>query len=65
MSAIAGVFNDPREVLARLVEAFVATIFANPELAAVYDTERVNLGPSGGTCCAIRSAPSSTPGSGH
>lgn len=46
MSAIAGVFNDPREVLARLVEAFVATIFANPELAAVYDTERVNLGPA-------------------
>lgn len=46
MSAIAGVFTDPREVVSRLVEAFVATIFANPELAAVYDTERVNLGPA-------------------
>jgi AcrR family transcriptional regulator len=46
MSAIAGVFDNPREVLTRLVEAFVATVFANPELAAVYDTERVNLGPA-------------------
>ncbi|WP_084014133.1 TetR/AcrR family transcriptional regulator [Mycolicibacter kumamotonensis] len=43
MSAIASVFADPREALARLVEAYVATVFANPELAAVYDTERVNL----------------------
>lgn len=43
MAAITGVFADPREALSRLVEAFVATIFANPELAAVYDTERVNL----------------------
>jgi AcrR family transcriptional regulator len=46
MSAIAGVFAEPREVVARLVEAFVATNFANPELAAVYDTERVNLAPA-------------------
>ena len=43
MSAIASVFADPREALTRLVEAYVATVFANPELAAVYDTERVNL----------------------
>lgn len=43
MSAIASVFADPRETLTRLVEAWVATVFANPELAAVYDTERVNL----------------------
>lgn len=46
MSAIAGVFAEPEEALHRLVEAYVATVFANPELAAVYDTERVNLAPS-------------------
>ncbi len=43
MAAIAGVFAEPREALTRLIEAYAATLFANPELAAVYDTERVNL----------------------
>lgn len=46
MSAIAGVFAEPEEALRRLIEAYVATVFANPELASVYDTERVNLAPS-------------------
>ncbi|CAJ1493481.1 TetR/AcrR family transcriptional regulator [[Mycobacterium] kokjensenii] len=46
MSAIAGVFAEPDEALRRLIEAYVATVFANPELAAVYDTERVNLAAS-------------------
>lgn len=46
MAAIAGVFAEPAEALHRLVEAYVATVFANPELAAVYDTERVNLAPA-------------------
>ncbi|WP_353585452.1 TetR/AcrR family transcriptional regulator [Mycobacterium sp. UM_Kg1] len=46
MSAIAGVFAEPDEALRRLIEAYVATVFANPELASVYDTERVNLAPA-------------------
>ncbi|MGV0624389.1 TetR/AcrR family transcriptional regulator [Mycolicibacter minnesotensis] len=46
MSAIAGVFAEPNEALLRLIEAYVATVFANPELASVYDTERVNLAMS-------------------
>lgn len=46
MSAIAGVFVDPKETLLRLIEAYTATVFANPELAAVYDKERVNLAPA-------------------
>jgi len=46
MSAIAGVFVEPKETLSRLIEAYVATVFANPELTAVHDTERVNLAPS-------------------
>ncbi|MEO6792557.1 MAG: TetR/AcrR family transcriptional regulator [Mycobacterium sp.] len=45
MSAIAGVFVEPEDALTRLIEAYTATVFANPELAAVYDTERVNLAP--------------------
>lgn len=45
LSAVAAVFPDQREALGRLIEAFVATGFANPELAAVYDTERANLAP--------------------
>ena len=45
MAAVAGVFTDPQEALRRLIEAYVATVFANPELASVYDTERVNLVP--------------------
>ncbi|MGV0748940.1 TetR/AcrR family transcriptional regulator [Mycolicibacter minnesotensis] len=46
MAAIAGVFTEPDEALRRLIEAYVATVFANPELASVYDTERVNLAPA-------------------
>ncbi|WP_267878338.1 TetR/AcrR family transcriptional regulator [Mycolicibacter heraklionensis] len=46
MAAIAGVFAEPDEALRRLIEAYVATVFANPELASVYDTERVNLAPA-------------------
>lgn len=46
MSAVAGVFAEPDEALRRLIEAYVATVFANPDLAAVYDTERVNLAAS-------------------
>jgi AcrR family transcriptional regulator len=36
---------EPREALTQLVDAFVATSFANPELASVYYSERVNLTP--------------------
>lgn len=36
---------QPREALTELVDAFVATSFANPELASVYYSERVNLTP--------------------
>lgn len=46
MAAIAGVFDEPDQALHHLIEAYVATLFANPELAAVYDTERVNLAPA-------------------
>jgi AcrR family transcriptional regulator len=45
LSVILGVDTDPRSVLLRLIEAYVATSFANPELAFVYYTERVNLAP--------------------
>lgn len=45
LMAITGVFTDRRQVLARLIEALVATAFANPELSSVYYTERVNLAP--------------------
>lgn len=37
---------EPREALTQLVDAFVATSFANPELASVYYSERVNLAPA-------------------
>jgi AcrR family transcriptional regulator len=37
---------EPRSVLTRLVDAYVATSFANPELAVVYYAERVNLPPA-------------------
>jgi AcrR family transcriptional regulator len=37
---------DPRSVLTRLVDAYVATSFANPELAVVYYAERLNLAPA-------------------
>jgi AcrR family transcriptional regulator len=37
---------EPREALTQLVDAFVATSFANPELASIYYSERVNLTPA-------------------
>ena len=46
MSTILGTDAQPREVLIRLIEAYVATSFANPELAFVYYAERVNLAPA-------------------
>lgn len=46
LSAIVGVFADPREALSRLAHAYVATVFCNPEVAACYDTEWVNLTPT-------------------
>jgi AcrR family transcriptional regulator len=46
LSVILGADAAPRRVLIRLVEAYVATSFANPELAFVYYTERVNLAPA-------------------
>jgi AcrR family transcriptional regulator len=46
LSAILGTLTEPRQVLTLLIEAYVATSFANPELAAVYYTERVNLAPA-------------------
>jgi AcrR family transcriptional regulator len=46
LSAILGALTEPRHALTVLIEAYVATSFANPELAAVYYTERVNLTPA-------------------
>jgi AcrR family transcriptional regulator len=43
LSAILGDLREPRQMLTALIEAFVATSFANPELASIYYTERVNL----------------------
>jgi AcrR family transcriptional regulator len=48
LSAILGVDTEPRKVLTQLVDVYVATAFANPELAFVYYTERVNLSPTDG-----------------
>jgi AcrR family transcriptional regulator len=48
LSVILGVDTEPRRVLTQLVDAYVATAFANPELAFVYYTERVNLSPTDG-----------------
>jgi AcrR family transcriptional regulator len=42
MDGLAG----PHQVLNQLIEAYVATSFANPELASIYYTERVNLSPA-------------------
>jgi AcrR family transcriptional regulator len=44
-SAMAGV-GDPREALLRVVDAYVASAFANPDLSHVYYAERVNLNPA-------------------
>ena len=43
LSAILTGLAEPRQMLALLIEAYVATSFANPELAAIYYSERVNL----------------------
>lgn len=43
LSAILGDLREPRQMLTALIEAYVATSFANPELASIYYTERVNL----------------------
>lgn len=43
LSAIPGARTQPRDVLTELIEAYVATSFANPEVASIYYTERVNL----------------------
>ncbi|SRX92384.1 transcriptional regulator [Rhodococcus jostii RHA1] [Mycobacterium shimoidei] len=43
LSAIAADITEPGRMLTVLVEVFVATSFANPELASIYYTERVNL----------------------
>ena len=43
LSAILTGLTEPRQMLDLLIEAYVATSFANPELAAIYYTERVNL----------------------
>jgi AcrR family transcriptional regulator len=43
LSAILTGLAEPRQMLTLLIEAYVATSFANPELAGIYYTERVNL----------------------
>ncbi len=43
LSAILTGLAEPRQMLTLLIEAYVATSFANPELAAIYYTERVSL----------------------
>jgi AcrR family transcriptional regulator len=43
LSAILTGLTEPRHMLNLLIEAYVATSFANPELAAIYYSERVNL----------------------
>ena len=45
LSTILGIDSEPRPVLTQLIEAYVATSFANPELAFIYYTEHVNLAP--------------------
>jgi AcrR family transcriptional regulator len=45
LSPVLGALTEPRQALILLIDAYVATSFANPELAAVYFTERVNLTP--------------------
>lgn len=43
LSVILGTEDHSRTVLTRLIAAYVATTFANPELVSVYYAERVNL----------------------
>ncbi|CAM3239379.1 TetR family transcriptional regulator [Mycobacterium intermedium] len=46
LSPILGALTEPRQALTLLIDAYVATSFANPELLAVYYTERMNLTPA-------------------
>nr|WP_242669986.1 TetR/AcrR family transcriptional regulator [Mycobacterium decipiens] len=46
LSGVLGALTEPRQALTLLIDAYVATSFANPELVAVYYTERVNLTPA-------------------
>jgi AcrR family transcriptional regulator len=46
LSPVVGALAEPRQALTLLIDAYVATSFANPELAAVYYTERANLTPA-------------------
>ena len=46
LSPVLGALTEPRQALTLLIDAYVATSFANPELAAVYYTARVNLTPA-------------------
>lgn len=46
LSPVVGALTEPRQALTLLINAYVATSFANPELAAVYYTERANLTPA-------------------
>ena len=46
LSPVVGALTEPRQALTLLIDAYVATSFANPELAAVYYTERANLTPA-------------------
>jgi AcrR family transcriptional regulator len=43
LSAILTGLTEPDQMLTLLIEAYIATSFANPDLAAIYYTERVNL----------------------
>lgn len=46
LSPVVGALTEPRQALTLLIDAYVTTSFANPELGAVYYTERVNLTPA-------------------
>jgi AcrR family transcriptional regulator len=43
LSAVLTGLTEPGHMLTLLIEAYVATSFANPDLVAIYYTERVNL----------------------
>jgi hypothetical protein len=45
LSMLLSADDNPRDAVTQLIDAYVATSFANPELAFVYYTERVNLSP--------------------
>lgn len=46
LSPVVGALTEPRPALVLLIDAYVATSFANPELVEVYYTERANLTPA-------------------